>query len=140
MSTTSLTILNRYRLVDTPEAFLAAIGRLARRVETEGHPGVLGYRFFASGAEGAARAVVDYSGPDAWIGHHDLAMGWPEMRALHQVARLEEIVFLGLLTPEIRTWIDGSQLTARIVEGYEFAAGFRRPALVAGVQPSAAPV
>ena len=52
-------------------------------------------------------------------------MPWPEMTALHTVARLVELTFLGPLTPEIRAWLDGSSLTARINDGNAFAAGFR---------------
>jgi hypothetical protein len=121
-----LTILNVYRLTGSADAFREAIGRLADRVEREGHPGVRGYRFFVNDDDGVARAVIDYDGPDAWLGHHDIAMGWPEMAALHGVATLSEITFLGPLTPEIEAWIASSTLTARISGGYRFASGFQR--------------
>ncbi len=126
MSEAGLTILNRYRLTGSAEAFEAAIERLATRVEAEGHPGVLSYRFFVNPAEASARAVIDYDSPAAWVGHHNIAMGWPEMAALHAVATLDEVIFLGPLTPEIERWIAGSTLTARIRHGYRFASGFRR--------------
>ncbi|HEV7305974.1 hypothetical protein [Ensifer sp.] len=67
---------------------------MANRVAAEGDPGVLSYRFFVNGSEGSARGVIDYSSPAAWIGHHDTAMGWPEMTALHVVVVLSEVVFL----------------------------------------------
>lgn len=121
-----LTILNLYDLTTTAEAFCTAITALVDRVEQDGHQGVKRYRFFVDAAAGKARAVIDYDNPAAWIGHHDIAMDWPEMKALHAVATLEEITFLGANTPEIRQWIAGSELRARIVEGNRFVAGFER--------------
>ncbi|MDK1494820.1 hypothetical protein QN219_33555, partial [Sinorhizobium sp. 7-81] len=73
-----------------------------------------------------ARGVIDYKDPDAWIGHHDIAMNWPEMTALHAAARLAEVIFLGLLTFEIQAWIDSSALTARVRAGNLFAGGFQK--------------
>ena len=122
----SLTILNTYDILTTPEAFLAAITKLAARVEVEGHRGVLSYRFFCAPDLMQARAVIDYSGPEAWIGHHDIAMSWPEMNALHQAARLVEVTFLGEVTPEIQDWISRSTLRARLITGFSDAAGFHR--------------
>ena len=122
-----LTILNLYELKGTPEDFEIAVGALARRVKAEGHPGVLSYRFFVNASERTARGVVDYKDPDAWIGHHDIAMGWPEMTALHAAATLAEVIFLGPLTSEIQAWIASSALTARVRNGNLFAGGFQRP-------------
>ncbi|MCA1440393.1 hypothetical protein I6F07_09240 [Ensifer sp. IC4062] len=121
-----LTILNLYELKTTPEDFEIAVGALARRVEAEGHPGVLSYRFFVNASERTGRGVIDYKDPDAWIGHHEIAMGWPEMTALHAAATLVEVTFLGPLTPEIQTWIESSVLTARVRSGNIFAGGFER--------------
>ncbi|WP_417684211.1 hypothetical protein [Roseibium sp.] len=122
----SLTILNLYRLTLGASEFTRAITALSKRVEREGHPGVLGYRFFVNGHEKTARAVVDYRDANAWIGHHDIAMAWPEMKALHSVASLTDVTFLGDLTPEIQDWIDRSSLKARVHSGNRFAAGFVR--------------
>ncbi len=121
-----LTVLNRYALRDRPEAFAAAAGALAARVGTEGEPGVLSYRFWVDAAAGEARAVIDYATPAAWIGHHESAMGWPEMTALHAAAQLVEVRFLGPVTDGIRDWIAGSGLTAQVLEGAVPVAGFRR--------------
>jgi hypothetical protein len=121
-----LTILNVYRLIGSAGDFREAIGRLADRVEREGHPGVRGCRFFVNDVDAVARAVIDYEGPDAWLGHHEIAMGWPEMAALHGVATLSEVTFRGPLTPEIEAWIASSSLTARISGGYGIASGFQR--------------
>jgi hypothetical protein len=122
-----LTIFNLYELAKSPDDFGIAAGALARRVEAEGHPGILSYRFFVNPAESTARAVVDYEGPDAWIGHHEIAMGWPEMRAMHAAATLVEVTFLGPITPEIAAWIESSTLTARIRSGNRLVAAFGRP-------------
>ena len=53
-------------------------------------------------------------------------MPWPEMKALHGVAKLVEATFLGDFTQEIRDWLAGSSLTAQIQHGYTAAAGFQR--------------
>ncbi|AFL51773.1 hypothetical protein USDA257_c32050 [Sinorhizobium fredii USDA 257] len=121
-----LTILNLYELKKTPADFEIAVGALARRVEAEGHPGVLSYRFFVNASERTARGVIDYNDPDAWIGHHDIAMRWPEMTVLHAAATLAEVIFLGPLTSEIQAWIESSALTARVRSGSIFAGGFQR--------------
>ena len=122
----TLTILNQYDIQTTPEALLLAIANLAAWVKAEGHEGVLSYRFFSNPAQRQARAVIEYTGPSAWIGHHDISMNWPEMQALHNAARLVEITFLGEMTAEIQNWIDHSTLRARLNNGFDFAAGFHR--------------
>jgi hypothetical protein len=125
-SMTGLTILNTYILRGSADDFATAITALAARVEAEGERGVLSYRFFVSAELGQARAVIDYATPEAWIGHHDIAMAWPEMQALHGVAALSHVTFLGPMTPEIRAWLDRSGLKAAVETGYVAAAGFRR--------------
>ncbi len=122
-----LTILNTYRLEGTAEAFTAAITALAARVQAEGERRVLSYRFFVNSEAGLARAVIDYETADGWIGHHDIAMDWPEMKALHDVATLAHVTFLGPISEEIRAWLNQSGLKAEVETGYVAAAGFRRP-------------
>ena len=78
-----LTILNTYSLSATASEFTTAITALAARVLAEGDRGVLSYRFFINPDAATARAVIDYTGPSAWMGHHDLAMDWPEIQADH---------------------------------------------------------
>lgn len=51
-----LTALNLYELKKTPEDFEIAVGALARRVEAEGHPGVLSYN-----RKGFGKAVKSHS-------------------------------------------------------------------------------
>lgn len=126
MSAITLTVLNTYKLKKTPEDFRTAIRALAARVQAEGHSGVLSYRFFVSETDGKARAVIDYADAAAWIGHHDIAMSWPEMAALHTVAVLHEVNFLGEMTGQIKDWLKGSPLTAQVTDGYSLAAGFQR--------------
>ena len=122
----TLTILNRYKLTGSADEFVSAISALARRVEAQGHGGILSYRFFVNADSGEAKAVIDYADPEAWIGHHDIAMEWPEMKALHAAATLTDVIFLGPLTPEIEAWIAGSTLKATIISGFAAAAGFSR--------------
>jgi len=125
-SAAPLTIVSTYALIGSAAEFSDAIKRLAAKVEAEGETGVLSYRFYVSEAETTARAVIDYASPAAWIGHHEIAMDWPEMAALHRVARLDEVIFLGPYTPEIGAWLAKSSLTAKVHHGFNVAAGFSR--------------
>jgi hypothetical protein len=126
MTARPLTVLILYRLKGSTSDFRAAITALVGRVEREGDRGVLSYRFWVNEADRTARAVIDYSTPSAWVGHHEIAMPWPEMTALHAVAALEEVTFLGPLAPEISNWLASSSLSATVYNGFEAAAGFRR--------------
>ena len=126
MSKAHLTVLNFYTLKGAAAEFRAEIEVLADRVRREGHSGVRSYQFYVNTDEKSARAVIEYENAAAWIGHHDIAMAWPEMKGLHAVAALSEVTFLGEITPEIKSWIDRSTLTAKLNVGNYFAAGFRR--------------
>ena len=126
MDQASLTVVNRYILKQSAADFRIAISALSARVDREGHAGVLSYRFFVSEDAGQARAVIDYADASAWMGHHHIAMGWPEMATLHAAASLDDITFLGEVSPEITDWLATSGLKARVHTGYGFAAGFRR--------------
>ena len=48
------------------------------------------------------------------------------MRALQGLARLEEITFLGGAPDEVRAWLEGSTLAARLNTGNVAIAGFHR--------------
>ena len=126
MDEKALTVVLSYTLKGSVGDFSEAISRLAERVFREGHPGLTSYRFFVNEVEHSARAVVEYLNPSAWLGHHEIAMGWPEMKALHGTAVLAEITFLGCVSAEMREWLATSGLSARFNEGYVFAAGFQR--------------
>jgi hypothetical protein len=126
MADAALTIPNTYLLRGTADEFAAAVNALSERVEAEGERGVLSYRFFVSAGAGMARAVIAYADGAAWIGHHEIVMSWPEMKALHQVAELSEVTFLGPVSEEIRLWLSRSGLRAKVEAGYVAAAGFHR--------------
>lgn len=126
MTEPALTVLNVYALKGTAADFRAAISALAARVLRDGHKGVLSYRFFVSDSQPIARAVIDYADAAAWIGHHEIAMGWPEMTALHKAAALQDITFLGEVPTAITDWLATSGLKADVHGGYSLAAGFRR--------------
>ena len=116
--------VNRYALRDA-KAFAAAVQALVARVQDRGHKGVRSYRFFCpTPAEG--RAVVIYDDPEAWVGHHDLIMGWPELAALRAVADLEEVLLFGPVTPAMQAWIDRMRLGPRVRLMGEPVAGFLR--------------
>jgi hypothetical protein len=116
--------VNRYVLHDTAK-FRRAVAALAGRVRDEGHPGVRGYRFFCPGAA-EGRAVVTYADPDAWVGHHNLIMGWPEMTALRDCADLEEVLLFGPFTAAMRDWIDRMGLGDKVRHMGKAVAAFRR--------------
>lgn len=126
MNLPALTALLTYRLDGPAGTFAAAAGQLAGRVRREGHPGVLGYRFFVDAAAASARAVVDYGDPEAWLGHHEIVTGWPEMAALRRAATLTEVCFLGRVTPAMLEWMARSGLSAEVRHGFGVAAGFVR--------------
>jgi hypothetical protein len=117
-------VINRYGIRDA-EAFEAAVLALVARVRDEGHPGVRSYHFFlVEASEG--RAVVVYDGPEAWVAHHDIIMGWPEMSALRGSAELQEIDLHGPVTEEMRAWIDRMGLSAKVRYRGAAVAGFHR--------------
>jgi hypothetical protein len=117
-------VINRYGIRDAG-AFKAAVVALVARVRTEGHPGVRSYHFFLTeAAEG--RAVVVYDGPGAWVAHHDIIMGWPEMAALRGAAELQEIDLHGPVSGEMQAWIDRMGLSAKVRCRGAAIAGFTR--------------
>ncbi|WP_431300892.1 hypothetical protein [Tabrizicola sp. BL-A-41-H6] len=120
----TITVVNRYRLTAGAEAFVAVVTAMARRVETEGHLGVRSYHFFR--ADGEGRAVVTYDSPEAWVGHHDIAMGWPEMAAVRAVSDLEEIALYGPFSDAMRAWLEKAKLLGRLRQAGEAVTGFRR--------------
>jgi hypothetical protein len=116
--------VNRYAL-HSAEAFAAAVQALVARVQDQGHKGVRSYRFFCpTPSEG--RAVVIYVDPEAWVGHHDLIMGWPELAALRATADLEEVLLFGPVTAAMQAWIDRMGLGPRVRLMGEPVAGFLR--------------
>ncbi|MGQ0563794.1 MAG: hypothetical protein ACT4OK_01810 [Gemmobacter sp.] len=123
-----VTIVNRYALRAGAGQFVLAVTALARRVEAEGHPGVLAYRFYAAPDAEEGRAVVLYADPEAWVGHHDIAMGWPEMAALRAVADLVEIAVHGPLSGGMRRWMEISGMMPKVRHVGPVVAGFVRPA------------
>ena len=121
-----LTAVNRYRLLSDRAAFIAAVAALAGRVKAEGHKGVLDYRFYCPEGAGEGRAVVRYRDAEAWVGHHDLAMAWPEMAAFRAVAALDWVDLYGLVTPAMRDWIDRMGLGGKVGLMGASVAGFSR--------------
>lgn len=119
-----ITVVNTYSLRDTA-AFDLAVAALALRVRGEGHPGVRSYRFFRPAPE-EGRALVIYAGPDAWVGHHDRIMDWPEMAALRVSADLSEILIFGEITAPMRDWIGRMGVAAKVRHQGEPVAGFQR--------------
>ena len=121
-----ITVVNQYRLTSGREAFLEATAALARRVEAEGHPGVLEYRFHCLPGADVGRAVVRYRSAKAWVGHHELALVWPEMAALRASADLEEVALYGPFTPAMQDWCARMGLAERVRHLGESVAGFCR--------------
>jgi hypothetical protein len=122
--TSEIVVVNFYSLRDA-EAFDRAVKLLVARVRLSGHQGVRSYRFFGSGPK-ERRLVAIYEGPEAWVGHHDLIMAWPEMVALRAAARLARTDLYGPLTPPMRDWVDQMGLGKKLRHQGEVIAGFRR--------------
>jgi hypothetical protein len=121
--TDQIVAVNRYMLTGPPVVFGSAAAALTDRVRDQGHPGVISYRFFTAGP--VAFGNVLYADAAAWLGHHAIAMDWPEMAALRAAARLDNVTLLGPVTPPIRAWFDRNGLAAILTTG-QLAAGFVR--------------
>ena len=119
-----ITVVNRYALRDRA-GFDAAVAALVERVRIEGHAGVLAYGFYHGGPD-EGRALVRCSDPEAWVGHHDLIMGWPEMAAFRASADLVEVELFGPITPAMQDWIDRMGLAAKLRHRGQPLAGFQR--------------
>ena len=119
-----IVVVNFYTLRD-PEGFDRALRTLVPRVRLQGHEGLRSYRFFGSGPR-ERRLVAIYAAPEAWVGHHDLIMAWPEMVGLRAAARLARVDLYGPLTPPMRDWVDQMGLGTKLRHQGEAIAGFRR--------------
>ena len=122
--TSEIVVVNFYALRD-PDGFDRAVRLLVPRVRLQGHQGLRSYRFFGSGPK-ERRLVSIYEGPEAWVGHHDLIMAWPEMVALRAAARLARTDLYGPLTPPMQDWVDRMGLGKKLRHQGEAIAGFRR--------------
>lgn len=122
--TSEIVVVNFYALRD-PDGFDRALKALVPRVRLQGHPGLKSYRFFGSGPK-ERRLVAIYEGPEAWVGHHDLIMGWQEMAALRAAARLARTDLYGPISPAMQAWVDQMGLGKKLRHQGEAIAGFRR--------------
>jgi len=126
--------VNEYDLEASADDFVAAIDALATRTETEGHPGVLHYRFHVNRAEDTAGAVIVYADADAWVEHHRMAYEWDEMATLQATVSLRRLTLLGRANQTMEEMAAG--LPVPVVVYDTLAAGFirRQPHAVAQVQ------
>ena len=122
--TSEIVVVNFYALRDGT-AFDRALRVLVPRVRLQGHEGLKSYRFFGAGPK-ERRLVAIYEGPEAWVGHHDLIMGWQEMVALRAAARLARVDLYGPISPPMQAWIDQMGLGTKLRHQGEAIAGFRR--------------
>ena len=122
--TSEIVVVNFYALRDG-EAFDRAVRALVPRVRLQGHEGLRSYRFFGSGPK-ERRLVAIYAGPEAWVGHHDLIMGWPEMAAFRAVADLDEVLLFGPVTAAMQGWLDRMALGDRVRVMGPVLSGFAR--------------
>ncbi len=122
--TAEIVVVNFYALRD-PDGFDRALRVLAPRVRLQGHEGLRSYRFFGQGPK-ERRLVAIYDGPAAWVGHHDLIMGWSEMTALRAAARLARTDLYGPINAPMQAWIEKMGLGKKLRHQGEGIAGFRR--------------
>ena len=118
--------VNHYALVEPPDVYVAAIKALAKRTETEGHSGVLGYKFFVNASDNTAGAVITYANADAWLGHHQLAYQWDEMVRLQATVSLKRVDLFGPLNDEVRAFMANVKSNFDHSHYDELAAGFVR--------------
>jgi hypothetical protein len=116
--------VTEYDLADAPDAYVRAIGRLAARTESEGHQGVLQYRFFVNPDEGTAGSTIVYEDAAAWRAHHEIAYQWEEMGALQATVQLKNLILYGPLTDEITGSLGGASIS--YTHYPQLAAGFVR--------------
>ena len=121
---TQVVQVTHYKLVQPRDAFITAIQALAKRTEAEGHPGVLGYKFFANTQTETAGAVITYADANAWFAHHQIAYQWEEMPQLQATVKLQSLALFGPLNEEVEAWIQKAGLS---YTHYDLlAAGFDR--------------
>lgn len=114
--------VNQYDLSDSADAYVAAITAVANRTQSEGHPGVVSYRFYVNRAENTAGATIVYADADAWVAHHRMAYQWDEMATLQATVALEGLVIFGPINDEMRDMAAGITYT----HYDDYAAGFAR--------------
>jgi hypothetical protein len=116
--------INEYDLVDTPDAFSAAIKAVARRTETAGHPGVEGYFFYVDANARTGGATIIYENAEAWLAHHRIAYQWEEMPALQATVKLKRLTLFGPFNDELRDWLTNANISYTHYD--TLAAGFTR--------------
>ena len=119
--------VNHYTLVEPADVFVAAIQALAKRTETEGHPGVLGYKFFVNTSDNSAGAVITYADAAAWMSHHQMAYQWSEMVHLQATVALKRIDLFGPLNEEVEAFVANAKANFDYSHYDKMAAGFVRP-------------
>jgi hypothetical protein len=108
---TQVVQVTHYNLVQSRDAYIAAIQALAKRTEAEGHAGVLEYRFFANTNTEAAGAVITYVDASAWLAHHQIAYQWEEMSQLQSTVQLQSLALFGPLNEGIEAWLSKAGLS-----------------------------
>ena len=73
-----ISIINSYSLSALPDSVTPVVDSMVAKVRTDGHPGILSYEMFYSGAHNKVIGVFRYQDTDAWIGHHKLIKDWHE--------------------------------------------------------------
>lgn len=121
--------VTHYTLVQSSDAFIAAIQALAKRTEAEGHPGVLGYKFFVNTQTDTAGAVITYADANAWFAHHQLAYQWEEMPKLQATVTLQSLTLFGPLNEDVEAWLQKASQSNKQLSFTHYdllAAGFVR--------------
>lgn len=103
--------VNQYNLVQSREAYIAAIQALAQRTEEEGHSGVIAYKFFADTNTETAGAVITYVDAGAWLAHHEIAYQWEEMPQLQATVQLQRLTLFGPLNERIKARLTEAELS-----------------------------
>lgn len=111
-----ISILNAYSLNTAPNSASRVIDAMVAKVSADGHPGILSYEMFHSGAQDKVLGLFRYQDADAWIGHHELIKDWQEFAQLRETLTLTSIRFLGTIPPEIHAWLVQANFDTSIIE------------------------
>ena len=107
-------------------AFEPFIKGLAKKMEIDGHGGLIGYNVYFDEADDAAVFVITYENADAFLAHHDIISDWEEIP--HGMSRSQGtgMACLGPRTPSLNEWISSRPFPFKVDLFDHHAAGFLR--------------
>lgn len=108
------------------DAFEPFVKDLARKMETDGHSGLIGYNVYFDEADDAAVFVITYENADAFLAHHEIIGNWEEIPHGMTMSQVTGMAFLGPRTPPLDDWISSRPFPFKVGLFNHHAAGFLR--------------